>query len=263
MLRKRIIFTLLYSDGFFMLSRNFRLQKVGDYEWLNKFYDFSKVSQFIDELVILDVSRGERDYYKFRSTVEKVSKSCFVPVAVGGGVDTVDKARALMNTGADKIVINTHLFDRAFIKDISGVFGNQSIVGSVDIVGSSMDSFEVLTQNGQNKLFMSLDALCSKLNSLPLGEVYINSISNDGTGNGLDLDLGSMIGERLNFPVILAGGIGNKIHITEGLNHMHIDAVATAHLFNFIGDGLRYVREYAVNEGISLAQWPTFDSLRS
>lgn len=263
MLRKRIIFTLLYSDGAFMLSRNFRLQRVGDYEWLNQYYDFRKVSQFIDELVILDVTRGEKDYKGFRSIVKEVSKSCFVPVAVGGGIDTVDKARALMLNGADKIVINTHLFNSEFIKEVSRVFGSQSIVGSIDVISNSSEGFDVLTENGQKRLSMSLDILCDRLNTLPLGEVYINSITNDGTGNGLDLNLGDLISKQLDFPVILAGGIGNKIHIAEGLDDIHIDAVATAHLFNFIGDGLRCAREYAVDSGINLALWPTFDSLKS
>ena len=67
MLRKRIIFTLLYSDGFFVLSRNFRLQKVGDLNWLEENYSFSNVSQYIDELIILDVSRGEKNNIQFRN----------------------------------------------------------------------------------------------------------------------------------------------------------------------------------------------------
>ena len=128
MLRKRIIFTLLFSDGSFALSRNFRLQKVGNIDWLNLNYCFRKVAQFIDELVILDVSRGKRDYEKFKGVVNQISNSCFVPVAAGGGIDTVDKALGLMNAGADKIVINSRLFDKDFIDSLAYIVGRQSII---------------------------------------------------------------------------------------------------------------------------------------
>jgi cyclase len=107
MLKKRIIFTLLYDSGNFMLSRNFRLQQVGNLTWLQRNYNFSHIAFFIDELIILDVSRGERNTDNFCETLKKLTSDCFVPIAAGGGVRSIDYARRLLRSGADKIVINT------------------------------------------------------------------------------------------------------------------------------------------------------------
>lgn len=262
MLRKRIIFTLLYSNGSFALSRNFRLQFVGDLRWLEQNYCFSKVSQFIDELVILDVTRKERNLECFKEVVSHISSSCFVPIAVGGGIDSVDKARELMNAGADKVVVNSCLFDNGLIDDLANSLGRQSIVGSIDVANSSRDAINILVRNGEVSISIPTENFCSKVNCLPLGEVYINSVLNDGTGNGLDFRLVEMVGDRLDVPIILAGGIGNKNHVVEGLACKYVNAVSTAHLFNFIGDGLMLSRQHAIESGISLAQWPSYELIK-
>ena len=134
MLKKRIIFTLLYDSGNFMLSRNFRLQQVGNLTWLQPNYNFSHIAFFIDELIILDVSRGERNTDNFCETLKKLTSDCFVPIAAGGGVRSIDYARRLLRSGADKIVINTPLFeDQDLVRDLVKEFGQQCVVGSVDI----------------------------------------------------------------------------------------------------------------------------------
>ena len=102
-----MIFTLLYADGFFMLSRNFRLQKVGDLQWLKKNYNFSKISFSIDELIILDVSREERDEESFLDIINSLTEECFIPIAAGGGINSLEQARQRLYSGADKIVINS------------------------------------------------------------------------------------------------------------------------------------------------------------
>ena len=84
MLKKRIIFTLHYDKGFFNLSRNFRLQKIGDLNWLLKNYNFLKIAESIDELIIIDVSRDNREHDKFLENVSEITKNIFVPVCLGG-----------------------------------------------------------------------------------------------------------------------------------------------------------------------------------
>ena len=96
MLKKRLIFTLLYSDGQFMLSRNFRLQKVGNLNWLQTNYDFSHISYFIDELIVLDITRGEKNPDEFCTALQKLTEGCFVPIAAGGGVRSIDAAIILL-----------------------------------------------------------------------------------------------------------------------------------------------------------------------
>ena len=111
MLKKRLIFNLLYDSGYFCLSRNFRLQKVGDLNWLKKNYNFDYVSNFIDELIVIDVSRKERDLTKFSSILKELTKSIFIPIASGGGIK-IQRCKILLDSGADKIIINTSIFKK-------------------------------------------------------------------------------------------------------------------------------------------------------
>ena len=88
-----------------------------------------------------------------------------------------------------------------------------------------------------------------------VGEIYLNSIDRDGTGQGYDFSSLEILGDYCNLPVILAGGVGNTKHLIDGLNHNFVDAVATANLFNFVGSGLQKAREKLQSEGFNLAKW--------
>lgn len=93
MAKKRLIFTLHYNSGFFCLSRNFRLQKAGDLNWLNKNYNFPKIAFSIDELVVLDVNRENRSPEFFQEVLRELAKEIFVPIAAGGGIRTFQDAK--------------------------------------------------------------------------------------------------------------------------------------------------------------------------
>lgn len=255
MLKKRVIFTLLYANGNFMLSRNFRLQKVGDLRWLQKNYNFSQTAFSIDELVILDVSREQRDLAKFAQHVSRIAEECFVPIAVGGGVRDVEQARKLLLSGADKIVINT-LIDTGpeIVKELATEFGRQCVVGAVDIKHSA-EGFEVWTENGIKRQQILLSEWIYRITDLPIGEVYLNSMDRDGTGQGYMLEMLDQLPKAMPIPVILAGGAGKHQHLSAALLDNRVDAVATANLFNFVGDGLLKSRNAMIAAGFDLAQW--------
>jgi imidazole glycerol-phosphate synthase subunit HisF len=257
MLKKRIIFTLLYDNGSFMLSRNFRLQRVGDLNWLQTNYNFSKISFFIDELIVLDVSRNERNSQEFCRTLEALTEGCFVPIAAGGGIRSVEYAKQLLRSGADKVIVNTPLFDQQeLIKSLAEEFGQQCVVGSIDIKKTSEGNHLPWTESGTNCVSScSLDKIF-QLGSSYVGEWYLNSIDKDGTGQGYDLSILDLIPTGSLTSVILAGGAGNALHLHEGLSDSRVDAVATAHLFNFVGDGLKQARMKVAENGIVLASWP-------
>ncbi len=256
MLKKRVIFTLLYDSGYFVLSRNFRLQKVGDLHWLRKNYNFSYISFSIDELIILDVTRGERDEEKFNQHVRSLTEECFIPIAAGGGIRTVDQAHKLLHSGADKVVVNTLISQSPdVVKEISKEFGQQSIIasGDVKLVG---DKLTVWTNNGSILQKESASEWLDDISRLPVGELYLNSMDRDGTGHGYKIELLECIPSSFPIPVILAGGAGKYKHFSEGLADIRVDAVATAHLFNFIGDGLEKSRTWLRNNGnYALAYW--------
>jgi cyclase len=256
MLKKRLIFTLLYNDGQFMLSRNFRLQKVGDMRWLQENYNFDKVSFSIDELVVLDVTRGQRNAKRFNESLERIAKECFMPIAAGGGVSEITSARALLRAGADKVVVNSALSKNPdCISLLAREFGQQCVVASVDIKRGTDGQFLALIQNGAEAVALPAAAYLAYVEELPIGELYLNSIDRDGTGQGLDLALLDLLPVSMSQPVILAGGIGNASHMSEGLSDRRVDAVATAHLFNFVGDGLNRARQRLIQDGYRLASW--------
>ena len=127
MLKKRLIFTLLFSKGYFWLSRNFRLQKVGDMQWLKRNYGFSKISNYIDELIILNVSEDCNSLEEFNKMLKELTKDLFIPIAAGGGIREIDQAKKLLRSGADKIVLNTILFEesRNIVLKMKKEFGQQ------------------------------------------------------------------------------------------------------------------------------------------
>jgi cyclase len=262
MLKKRILFTLLYDNGQFMLSRNFRLQKVGNLAWLQQNYNFSLISFFIDELIVLDVTRGERNQAAFCETLEALTAGCFVPIAAGGGVRSIEHVRRLLRSGADKVVINTPIFSQPeLLKELAAEFGQQCLVGSLDLKRTQEGEYEIRVESGARALDGAADDLLRRLCDATVGEWYLNSVDQDGTGQGYDLALLDQLPAEWSMPVILAGGAGNASHLAAGLADSRVDAVATANLFNFLGDGLKQARSGLLSSGVELASWPTFDAL--
>jgi cyclase len=256
MLRKRLIFTLLFSDGYFVLSRNFRLQKVGNLDWLKKNYNFSKIAFSIDELIVLDVSRGPKNASLFCEALKSISDGCFVPIAAGGGVRSVLDAHNLLRSGADKVVVNTPLYgDQILIHELAKKFGQQCIIGSVDLKSIEGTGFRLYSNSGTESIEESTSSVLNDILDSSIGELYLNSIDRDGTGQGYDLKMLDLLPLAIKKPVIIAGGVGNAKHLIEGLSDSRVDAAATAHLFNFVGDGLKHARQAVINSGLDLPIW--------
>lgn len=255
MLRNRLIFTLLYADGYFMQSRNFRLQRVGDLQWLERNYRLQEISFSLDELVVLNVSRGYRNLNDFADVVGRVSEKVFIPIAAGGGIFSTKDAEVLFGNGADKLVINTALTkNTSEIEKIVDIYGSQSVVASVDY--RTIDTKQVVyLENGQEALDQSLDQYIRWIENLGVGEILLNSIDNDGTGFGLDVGTCKRFSNRCSMPLILMGGAGNAQHFAEALRIPGISAVATANLFNFIGDGLPLARSKLLDGSFNFARW--------
>ena len=138
MLKKRIIFTLLFFDGYFVLSRNFRLQKVGNLEWLKKNYNFKNIAMHLDELIILNVRPNEENHMSFCEHIKEISKDCFIPISAGGGVNNLKKAEKILKYGADKIVINSLNYNNPkMVKNLGSTFGKQCLIGSIEVIPSA------------------------------------------------------------------------------------------------------------------------------
>ena len=256
MLKKRLIFTLLYNNGQFMLSRNFRLQKVGSLQWLQTNYNFSHISYSIDELIVLDVTRGEKKPEEFCAALQLLTEGCFVPIAAGGGIRTIEAARNLLRSGADKVVVNSTLYEKnGFVSHLASEFGQQCVVASMDIKSAPDGSYQAWSESGNKCLEGSASKWIEQVSQDDIGELYLNSMDRDGTGQGYDLGLLDLLPANMSKPVILAGGVGNAAHLALGLAESRVDAVATAHLFNFVGDGLKQARQSLISSGVELPLW--------
>lgn len=255
MVKKRLIFTLIYCDGYFMQSRNFRLQRVGNIDWLEKNYHFQKIAFSLDELIILDASRNKKSIEIFSKTVAQIRKNVFIPVSVGGGIRSTDDAGILFQHGADKIVINSLLHENTgLIQELAYRFGSQSIVASIDYKKDGNKKL-VYIHDGKTCVNLTLSDYLEKIKSLCVGEIYLNSIDQDGTGFGFDIETIEEIKNKIYTPLIIAGGAGNENHLVSGLKISGVNAVATANLFNFIGNSLPNARKKIIDSGIALAKW--------
>ena len=252
MLRKRLIFTLLYDEGYFIQSRNFSRQRIGKKEWINKNYNFRYISNFIDELIILDISK-KKDAKRFIDNCKYVSDNVFVPMSLGGGIKSLEYAKLYFNNGADKVILNSLVFEnKKIIKKISDNYGSSSVIISIDVKFKKNNHY-VYINNGLINTGIVLEKYLVFISELNFAEVYINSIDHDGTGNGIDKKLVLKL-KKFDYKFIITGGLGNFNHFYDAFKkNKKIKAVATANLLNFVGDSLKIVREKLIKEKINLS----------
>ncbi|MCT7529649.1 HisA/HisF-related TIM barrel protein [Aliarcobacter cryaerophilus] len=255
MLRKRIIFTLVYENGFFNQSRNFRLQKVGNITWLEKNYNFKDIAFSLDELIVLNASKDKKNIQEFGKVLSELVNNVFIPIAAGGGIRTVEDARFLFENGADKLVINTILYEKPdLVKELVKIYGSQSLVACIDYKKINMVN-KVFINDGKEEIEFFLEEYLKYVQSLGVGEIYFNSIEKDGTGFGYDMETIEQISDIVKVPLIIAGGAGNEKHLIDGLSLDCVSAVATANLFNFIGNGLPNARRKIIDKNMNIARW--------
>ena len=255
MIRKRIIFALLYSRGNFYLSRNFRLQKVGNINWIEKNYNFHKTCQYVDELAFILVTRDPDKFEinNFFNDINIVRKKIFSPIVIGGGIREINDVRNCFDNGADKILINTKMFDIDFINNISEIYGSQSISLIIDYKIES-NNFNSYLNCGRQKQDITINEILKKIENTNYGEIIFHSIDRDGTGDGYDLDFLNELLNLPNKPILLMGGAGKPEHILNALKFDQISGVITANLLNFIGDGLKKTRDILINKNINIAK---------
>lgn len=255
MLKKRLVFALLWKNGKFCLSRNFKLQQAGDLMWIEKNYNFKVIAFSIDELVVLNVSRGDKEMTTFAAQVTELTRGCFVPLAAGGGIRSIDDAMLLLRSGADKLVVNTSLSrDPSLVSALAQRFGRQCVVASIDYRNVN-GRREVFVENGAVATGMTVEEAVANAERLGAGEIYLTSMDRDGTGQGYDSEMLDAVAPTARVPVIASGGVGKFEHLAGWLSRPYASAAATANIFNFLGEGLREARTHIEDQGIPLAKW--------
>jgi len=238
-----------------MQSRNFRLQKVGDINWLERNYKFQKISFSLDEIVVLNATKEKKNLVDFSKIVKKVVDNVFIPVAAGGGIRSLDDADTLFKNGADKIILNSALHETpSLIGEIAEKYGSQSVIANIDykiINGNPI----VITNDGSTVTGIHLKEYVQRILLNPVGEILLNSIDKDGTGFGYDIETINSVALNIDVPLVLIGGAGNEMHLHQALQIKNISAVATGNLFNFIGNALPNARKYLLDQGCNLSRW--------
>jgi cyclase len=228
--RARVIPCLDVSNGRVVKGVNFvDLCDAGDPVEQARAYDAAGA----DELCFLDIGASHEGRDTIVDVVRRTAEVCFMPLTVGGGVRSVEDARALLLAGADKVAVNSAAVARPeLVADIADRMGSQCVVASVDArrVG---DGWEVFTHGGRRATGRDAVAHALNLARLGAGELLVTSMDRDGTRDGYDLDLIRMIADRVTVPVVASGGVGNLDHLVAGIVDGHASAVLAASIFHF------------------------------
>src|SRR5512138_3847805 len=229
MLAKRIIPCLDIKDGRVVKGVNFvNLRDAGDPVEQARLYD----EQGADELVFLDISATHEGRKTTLELVGRVADTVFMPLAVGGGIRTVDDMRNLLLAGADKVSVNSAAVrNPELLSEGASRFGAQCIVLAID-ARRRQGGWEVYVNGG--RIGTEIDAVEWAIRAVGLGagEILLTSMDGDGTLAGYDLDLTRTIAEAVSVPVIASGGAGTPAHFAEVLTAGKADAALAASLFH-------------------------------
>ena len=190
----------------------------------------------VDEIIIVDidasVNGNEPDY----RLIEKLAYECRMPLCYGGGIKTAEQAQRIFALGVEKISISSIAVQNPeIITEIANVVGNQSVVVVLDVKKKLFGGYEIYTHNGTKKTGIDPVEFVQKIEKLGAGEIVINSIDNDGTMKGYDLNLLDLIRDKISLPLTVLGGAGNMNHIGEVIAKHGIIGVAAGSNFIFKG----------------------------
>ncbi len=229
--RIRVIPCLDVRDGRVVKGVNFvDLRDAGDPVEQARAYDAAGA----DELCFLDISASHEGRGTLLDVVRRTAEVCFMPLTVGGGVRSVEDARALLLAGADKVAVNSAAVSRPeVVSDIAEKMGSQCIVASVDARRTGEGRWEIFTHGGRKATGIDAVAHAVRLAELGAGELLVTSMDGDGTQKGYDLELTRTIADAVSVPVVASGGVGTLDHLVEGVTKGHASAVLAASIFHF------------------------------
>src|SRR5258707_4498128 len=210
-----------------------------------------------DELCFLDITASHEDRAIILDVVRRTAEACFMPLTVGGGVRTVADIRALLQSGADKVSINTAAVNRReFVKEAAEKFGDQCIVVAIDAKKVSPPGaparWEIFTHGGRNPTGLDAVDYAREVVRLGAGEILLTSMDRDGTRAGFDIALTRAIADAVPVPVIASGGVGNLQHLVEGIRDGHATAVLAASIVHFGEFTVRQAKSYMAHAGLPM-----------
>src|SRR5579871_4845582 len=220
-LAKRLIACLDVRDGRVVKGVNFEsLRHAGDPAELAERYN----AEGIDELTVLDVTATIEGRRALLDTIRAVSKTLFIPLAVGGGIRSMDDAKAVIDAGADKVSLNSAaLRDPALITAVAQTYGSQAVIVAIDAKRGDRQ-FEVFGRSGTSREPREAVAWAREASDRGAGEILLTSIDRDGTRSGFDCALTAAVSDAVPIPVIASGGAGTPEHFADVFLQGHADA---------------------------------------
>ncbi|WP_230482018.1 imidazole glycerol phosphate synthase subunit HisF [Sphingomonas sp. Leaf21] len=205
------------------------LRKVGDPNRLAKAY----YEQGIDEIVFMDAVASLYDRNNLYHIIEAACRDVFVPIAVGGGLRTVEDVSKALGAGADKVVINTGAFRNIhMIEEIARKFGSQCLVGSIEAKKRD-GTWKAYVDNGREPTDRDVISWANELERAGVGEILLTSVDQEGTGRGFDVDLIEQMNVAISRPLIVSGGYGKQAHLDALLSRTRPSAIAFASVLHY------------------------------
>lgn len=251
MLKRRIIPVELLHQGRLIKTVAFdTFRDVGDPLKSSQVYS----DQDADELILLNIDREQRNVSETANYLRNIASKCFMPIAVGGGVRTIEDAKLLFDAGADKVVVNTAAYSNSgLLSGIVNRWGSQALVISVDVFRLADGKYVLKSDCARQEEERSLIEHIQAMIDVGAGEVLINSINNDGAMNGYDCELISLLRPVCRVPLIICGGAGHYLHLKEAFE-LGVNAVACGSLFNFGDNNPLRAKAFLKNYNVPLKQ---------
>ncbi|MGD8328209.1 MAG: imidazole glycerol phosphate synthase subunit HisF [Acidobacteriota bacterium] len=236
-LRRRIIVCLDVRDGEVVKGVRFvDLRHVGDPAELAARYQ----EEGADEVVFLDISASHEGRKTMLDAVRRTAEKLFIPLTVGGGIDSVDDIAGALRAGADKVSINSAAVAHpALLTAAAARFGSQCVVASIDVArahggpGAALPSgYRVVTHGGRRPTALDAVAWARSCAERGAGEILLTAIDRDGARNGYDLDITAAIVNAVSVPVVASGGAGDAQHMRDALLQAGADAALAAGIFH-------------------------------
>ncbi len=261
MLTKRVIPCLDVKDGRVVKGLRFvAIKDAGDPVELAKRY----AEEGADELIFLDITASEERRETIKSLVSGVAGVLDIPFTVGGGISTLQDARQVLLSGADKVAVNTAAVKNpGLITEMMGLFGRQCVVVAVDAKrnydaaagknvfgGDAGFWFEVFVYGGKEGTGIDAIEWVKEAQRMGAGEILLTSIDRDGTGDGYDTLLTREVVRSVSIPVIASGGCGGASHMADIFRDSDVDAALAASIFHYERQGVRGVKQVLKERGV-------------
>jgi imidazole glycerol-phosphate synthase subunit HisF len=233
MFRPRVIPVLLLKNLGLVKSVQFK-----DYRYIGDPINAVKIFNDLKagELVFLDITASKENKLISLDFVKNVGDEANMPFSVGGGIKTIDDIRKILNSGAEKVVINTSACENpGFIREAADAFGSSTIVVCIDVKKKLFGGYQVYTLEGQKNTGKNPVEYAKQVEEMGAGEIILQSVDKDGTMEGYDIDLVRMVSESVTIPVVALGGAGSFVHFRDAVSKGLASAVSAGSMFIYHG----------------------------